>query len=401
MSFHFHPDREYLPIPQVLEPLERVCFQISLPHDSEHLAAFWGAIQALAKSYTWGTPRQPASFTVADYWLDIITENRVCYEEALFMANSGCGCCPETIFRYGADGLQEFSTDNGATWDDFPGDERISGSILPPPLWLIVGDDNKCNGAITARLNVKAIVDQILDSGEETFVGLVAVVVGAVCVMTAGTVCAVATLVGVLVGSIIKFGFTVFGSAMTTQVYDDFQCILFCHIGLDASFTAGQWEGVKQDIVDFGFDENAEAMLWNLVNSLGPVGLTNVARNSILVSGDCDDCPPCDPCESAFAVVGEIEDHPDEFTWIFSSADDGFGQQVVIVQFGSGGQDQCCCIVDYGIAGFAPFHFYRVCGSPDQTAGEPESASIWEFRVGTGVGGGTFGLSLTLEVCPE
>jgi hypothetical protein len=372
---------------------------MSIPRNSEHLAAFWGAIQALAQRYTWGKPLTADSDTLATFWAGIIAENRQCYEEAIFMSNGGCGCCPETLFRYTAEGIQQFSTDNGETWEDFPGDERMSGSIIPPPVWLLdPSSDHACQGANTAIINIENGTDEILGAGATTVNQLIGVIVTAICAATGGTVCGIAALVGGGAAITISVTAAAIQAEMTPENYELLKCILFCHIEDDATFTEAGWLAVKTDIVET-FGGNAEFWFWNFVNWVGPVGLTNLARLSITVSDDCSGCA-CEPCENAFPIVGTETDHPDEFTWVYDSEDDGFGQQVVIIQFGSGGIDQCCCLVSVDITGFAPFEFYRPCGDPDQVAGNPGSSSIWEYRRGTGVGGAAFSMTVTVEVCP-
>lgn len=394
-----NPKRAYLPIPTVLTPDEFVCFEIRIPHDSEHLAAFWGALDALAQRYSWGTPLTDDSEVLAAYWRDLIISNRECYEEAIFMANGGCGCCPDEVFRYTADGVRQVSRDGGETWTDDPSDPRVSGSIVPPPPWLLLPGGHECEGAITGRLNMKALSDEIFTTGAEVgLTGLAEIIALVLCSFTGGIVCAVIQLITVIVVTAINIGLDIIQAALTDEVYDTFQCILFCNIEPNATFTEAGWSGVKNDITD-QLSGDAEFWLWNMVNIMGAQGLTNMCQLSLAVSGDCDDCV-CEPCENTFAIVGTETDHPSEFVWSFDSADDGFGQQVVIIQFGSGGLSECCCLVSVDIVGFAPFEFYRLCGDPDQLAGNPGGASIWEYRRGTGVGGAAFGMTVTVETCP-
>ena len=75
-----HPKREYLPIPENMTPENVICFCIFIPDDVEHIAIFWGALDALTQRYSWGKPLTADSETVADYWREIIAENRVNFE---------------------------------------------------------------------------------------------------------------------------------------------------------------------------------------------------------------------------------------------------------------------------------------------------------------------------------
>jgi len=71
-----NPRREILPLPDVLEPTDTICFCIELPDDEQHLAAFWGAVFALAQRYNWGKPLTGDSEVVADYWLKLLLVNQ-------------------------------------------------------------------------------------------------------------------------------------------------------------------------------------------------------------------------------------------------------------------------------------------------------------------------------------
>lgn len=83
MPFNRHPDREYLPIPQQKTPEKYICFCLFMPDNPEHFAAFWGALNALSEQYTWGKPLSTDSKLVADYWADILRENRRNFEEVI------------------------------------------------------------------------------------------------------------------------------------------------------------------------------------------------------------------------------------------------------------------------------------------------------------------------------
>lgn len=394
-----NPNREHLPIPAVLTPENFVCFQIRIPHDSEHLAAFWGAVEALAQRYTWGKPLSEDSEIVADYWRVLIDENRECYEGAIFMANGNCGCCDDPIYRFTADGVREVSHDGGETWEVDPSDPRISGDILPPPPWLIIPGDHSCEGAITGAVNMHFMIDEILTSGATGVSSLYETIAAIICVFSAGAACIAAQLVAALAVVITQLTATYIDSVMTDEVYDEFQCILLCHIQEDATFTEAGWSAVKTDINESDMNADAKFVLWQLVNAMGAMGLTNMCRLSVTVSGDCDDCPGCTPCENFTIENGTLIDHPSEFVWEVGSVDDGFGQQVIIINFG-GSETECCFIDDRVITGAAPFETYWECNDADGTGGSPVNHCIWRHRINTGVGGAGFSVLYTTSECP-
>jgi len=291
-------------IPQNLTPAGTICWCFNLPDDPEYQAVFWGLMNDLTKRYNWGEPLTAASDTVAAYWRGIIDDNRTCFEAARDMANKGCGAEFDKVTRYNELGLLEFSVDGGLTWAEDESDPRMVGTLIPPPLWLIVGGDNRCKGAVTARLNTKLALDEIFNNGVNIGVtGLIGIIVGVICAISAGVACAVAGVAGALATIIAQVGAAILQAAMTPAVYDTFECILYCHIGLNASFTEQQWQAVKADIA-IQLSGDAEFVLWNWVNMLGPAGLTNLARMSIDVIADCSGCGcSCDNPELGDAGV--------------------------------------------------------------------------------------------------
>ncbi len=58
-------------LPTVIDPPETVCVQIEIPNDFYHIAAFWGALEELAKAYRWRDSYVGGS-AAAYVWRDII-----------------------------------------------------------------------------------------------------------------------------------------------------------------------------------------------------------------------------------------------------------------------------------------------------------------------------------------
>lgn len=282
-------------VPPNATPDTRVCFCFNLPDDAHHMAIFWGMLETLCQPRFWDSPDEATRYQMANYYRQIFADNRACFDEVLQMANRGCGCDGEPITRYNQDGLLEESTDGGETWETTLADPRLTGTIVPPPLWLLTPGDHSCEAAITARANYEAMSNEILgnavDIGVPAFAEVVALIV---CTFSAGVACAIAQLIATFAVIVIQIGASAIEAALTTEMWDAFQCILFCHSSDDAVYSESQWQAVKDDIAA-QFDGNQEFWLWNLVNMLGPVGLTNMARTGVTADGDCDDCS-CNPC---------------------------------------------------------------------------------------------------------
>lgn len=341
--------REVLPLPANLTPDDRVCFCINIPDDPEHFAAFWGALNALGKRYSWGKPLSDDSETIAAYWMQIIQENRACFEEILAMTNRGCGCDGEPFTRYNSAGIRQSSTDGGVTFTDDLTDTRNYGSILPAPLWLINGGDNRCNGADTAKINIHNAIDQILQIGlTEGAAAVIGAIDAIMCTLTAGIACAVVGLITSMALALIESGATLIDEALTDEIYERFKCILFCHIGLDATFSVDQWQAVKADIQN-QFTGDPRWVFWNFVNISGAAGLTALAQLSVSADGDCGACG----CECGSPYVGS------QGTSFVTRDDLGDGWYQVTCTDGGGGDPHfyaeilltdCCRFVEYDIS---------------------------------------------------
>ncbi len=58
-------------VPDVIDPVEKVCVQLEIPNDVKHIAAFWGALEQLSKAYNWEDSYGDGSQT-AYVWRDAI-----------------------------------------------------------------------------------------------------------------------------------------------------------------------------------------------------------------------------------------------------------------------------------------------------------------------------------------
>jgi len=76
-----NPKRAIVPLPDNLTPQYTTCFCFEVPCDGQHLAAFWGALDALSKRYFWGKPLTADSEIVAEYWRCLLERNRASFDE--------------------------------------------------------------------------------------------------------------------------------------------------------------------------------------------------------------------------------------------------------------------------------------------------------------------------------
>jgi len=218
------------------------------------------------------------------------------------MASRGCGCKTPTQQRITEDGIVEQSFDNGVTWERVNDDPRFNAPVFPP----LVGDpgpDLRCAGALSGREVTRLFVVQI-GTATDIF-GAVSQLLAAIIAFLATFLPVVGTVIVIVVAALglflISIGQAAFAAAMTDAVLDTFKCILYCRIDGNAAFSEATWQAVKADIVE-QFDVIPESVLWNYVNSLGVVGLTNICRALPGLAGDCEECA----CSCDEPLLGSI-----------------------------------------------------------------------------------------------
>jgi len=266
-------------IPAVINPPERRCIQISVPDDPEHITILWGVLRGLSDWQRWERENTHSATLVAQVWREVVY--------AIDWSNMSC--CPEpTNQRYNADGQLEVSYDNGATWTvDNSLDDRYSGTISPP-LSGENGSEKRCVGATAAMEYVKQnLIDELQVGATYAEINGVGVALAALLGVTG-----VGILIAAFAAAVFLAGIAATQAAFTSEVWTDFKCILYCNSESDASFTTIDWENVKSDILS-SFTGIVSAVLYNWVNSVGRVGLTNAARSGFAQTGDCSGCD-CD-----------------------------------------------------------------------------------------------------------
>jgi len=61
-------------LPDVLQPSDSKCFQISVPNDLKHIAAFQGQIKALASAYSWSDDPDHNALLAAEAWKSVFDD---------------------------------------------------------------------------------------------------------------------------------------------------------------------------------------------------------------------------------------------------------------------------------------------------------------------------------------
>jgi len=74
-------------LPEVIDPPERLCFQIEVPNDIHHIAAFKGALYTLTSAISWGDDINHTAKDVAAVWSEIYDNIRACTDTPIETEN--------------------------------------------------------------------------------------------------------------------------------------------------------------------------------------------------------------------------------------------------------------------------------------------------------------------------
>lgn len=379
--------RSFLPLPESLEGTQSYC--ITIPDGLDNKKVLIDLLVMATWWFNWERSEGTLGKQAADAWRDTLNlpELEMC-------------CCPEpTNRRYDEDGNLEVSYDGGVTWSPAPQlDDRFSG-IVAPAIPGEDGSEKRCAAAASAEEYVKQNFIEELNEGS----AYADVYAAAVAIIALLGVTGIGLLIAAAAAAIFLAGVTVIQAAFTTEVWFDFRCILYCRIEDDGSFTVAGWEGVKSDIL-LQFTGAVSAVLYNWVNSVGPVGLTNSARSGFVVAADCS---ACDECNNNCAEKYQIYNND-----VFYGTIIEYGENFIICETGGTGymtleaiDPSDCCYVNSieMLSGTGGGSAFRVCGDespPPWVTATPigQCANIIEVQFITGYPGGQ--VKIFLDECP-
>lgn len=209
------------------------------------------------------------------------------------------GCCGDEVpvqFRYTGDGVLQRSTDGGVTFEDAPEYDPRNYSPRFPPLAGSDGTSKKCAAATGAAMLIQEQVgDQLTDDMTRYTLGQLITDWVKTLIETSNPFLG---LVTVITNQIFALVISVLRPALTSTVYDTLKCIIYCHMGDDASVTEDQWAGIRQDITDM-IGGIAGIFLEHLIYLLGVAGTNNLIRSGAASDGDCSACAcDCNDCPS-------------------------------------------------------------------------------------------------------
>lgn len=327
------------PLPENVETDRRMCVCLCIPNEPEYRQAFRAQLASLGQWFHWekGGGDDRRAKTAAELW------RKVLYEDL----EMPCGCGDsETQYRFDAEGNLEKSTDGGSTWTPAPeADPRLTAPQAPP-LPGADGSAKRCEAANNVTAHIKAKADDLIADASAwgnisgLLAGLLSLMIFLSIIGSGGVLTPI--LLG-LAGSLLGIGSAAFAAAMTSTVYEDFNCILYCYINSDGSFSAADVTAIQTEI-NTTFTGAAHKFLHDTVGLMGAKGLTNMARTDGLSSTfDCDlcDCPVFCGDESLI-VSGTMYNIGDGWIEIEAGAD-FYGRPGNWIRYGSETVGVDCC----------------------------------------------------------
>jgi hypothetical protein len=175
----------------------------------------------------------------------------------------------------------EVTSDGGATWTEDPGaDPRRNMALYLPPA------DDRCDAAV----GMSAFVEDFLSNAYLAFsvVGIssAAIAIGAVWLPGIGQLVALAWA---LADFFLAVGEITLQVTFTPTVFEQLQCIFYCHLDADGRLDQERLDAVGVDIQDIIADGNVNIVMAAMFNLYGFVGFTNAGVTYAAI-GDCTGC---------------------------------------------------------------------------------------------------------------
>lgn len=271
-----------------------------IPNDKLWLGIFNAAILLTIKAYNYEqvntTDLTPDEVAAKCY--DI-------YERYIREECTLCNCdCPTTLYRWTASGVLETSDDNGVTWIPSPNSDPRNTATLLPPLPGAPGAVMRCQAAENIAANFTTQIEQYADEVELTGNALevAAAIAGSIAVFL-GIFAPFTAFVAVLAAELVVRGASAVRAAFDGDVWERFKCNLYCRIYEDGTVTNAIIEEIKAQI-DIDETGITNILLKQMIDTLGPNGLTNAGRVGGADGDTCEECI-CECMETEiYAVTG-------------------------------------------------------------------------------------------------
>jgi len=211
-------------------------------------------------------------------------------------------CCddspntPQEFFiRVNGDGYQEVSHDGGDTWGvDTDSDYRFNSPQFPPPDPSTLGDDPECSYTLNLLAQIER-AQQAYNAEWEVGENLSQLIAAIVTFLTSvglvgvGVVGLPGILIAAIVFAVLAIGRVAWNAAFTSGFYSDLKCVIYNTVPANGVWSASSWESLLAG-VDAMELNIARIWTWNLIRSMGSVGLTNASFIPSYSEDTCNEC---------------------------------------------------------------------------------------------------------------
>lgn len=297
-------------LPTTVNPSTSKCIQVPVPNDPHHIAAFRGAMLALASAANWGNDTAHTAKDVAAVWRAIIdtmdwgctmfdvrqNEDLPCHLDKSIDGGTtweqwaDLQKCPPKI-RTNKGALQFW---DGAAWVALPGsgDERQDGTYTPPwPTGTVPsGQSAQC---LSAENILSVYSTTLTKMRADIAAAKLAVEVSAGITFMLGVFiepALISTIALALAGLALSAGTSVLDTLLGSTPLDKIRCNLFLHAGADGSFTASAYNAFYAQLATDFTDSTQLSIIRYYFDCLGPVGITRQGKAQGITSANCDDC---------------------------------------------------------------------------------------------------------------
>jgi len=195
--------------------------------------------------------------------------------------------------------------DDGTTWIDTPQADPRHGDGFRLP--ARTSTDPQCDAAANMTVHIQATFDAIIGSSSALQAANAVFGVFSLFFFEFGIVI---DAILAVVSAIFAVGTSTLEGALTSDVYDQLLCIIFCNINLDGTVTADQYDAIynQVDTAPAPMAGTAASVIKLLLSTWGEVELSNAGARGEEV-GDCSACTDCQWCYR-FDVAHQLD------TWI-------------------------------------------------------------------------------------
>lgn len=390
-------------LPEVINPEKNCCICIPIPNDFNHKMAFLGQLDELGYWWNWERDPDHKGTQAAQVWRTIVE----CIREDLNMSDCGCGDDKPTNTRINPDtGIYEVSYDGGITWEPAPGDDPRSSGTTFPPVPGDPGDVLRCQTANSVVGWIKEQQEAELEglNNNATVAEFITLLIGALAAIGlafALVPAAIAALLAFVVNTLAKAIPAEFEAHFTETKWQQLLCVVYCAAEDDGSFTEAGWQEVKNEALAMvgGY---AGQWMYDHINLIGVVGLTNAGRSSYPATRSCDECACSNECiDPDRILIGTLVSQNETGIVIQAEFTTYNGHAAWWVLYGSESSDYCCMN-----CGFTAEPEFTSAGWVDCDGGvhatNPASAFVRNVRGYNDFG--TFQASVTMNTgdgCPE